>query len=128
MIGIPKHRREENANYRALARDKDCTLRVPGVCCFDPSTTVLCHSNKLSDGKGKGYKVSDFKGVWGCYTCHTWLDQGSASTDEKDAAFNSAMKRMEKELEKIVAYQMTKAKDREAAWWALERIRAVATQ
>jgi hypothetical protein len=35
------------------------------------------------------------------------------------------MKRMEKELEKIVAYQMTKAKERDAAWWALERIRAI---
>lgn len=128
MIGIPKHKREENANYRALARDKDCTLRVPGVCCYDPATTVLCHSNKLSDGKGKGYKVSDWKAVFGCFTCHQWLDQSGASREDKEAAFNTAMKRMEKELEKIVAYQMTKAKERDAAWWALERIRAVATQ
>jgi hypothetical protein len=123
MIGIPKHKREENANYRALARDKDCTLRVPGVCCFDPATTVLAHSNWHD--KGGARKASDFYGVWSCYTCHSWLDSGKASQDQKKGAFNTAMKRMEKELEKIVAYQMTKAKERDAAWWALERIRAI---
>lgn len=121
MIGIPKTRREENPHYRAMARDQDCQLRVPGACTFDRSTVVLAHSNWHD--KGGARKASDFWGVWACYGCHAWLDQGKALEAQKKAAFAAGLKRMEKELEQIVAYQMTKPKDRDAAWWALERIR-----
>lgn len=124
LFALPKTQREENPHYRAMARDKDCQLRVPRVCCFDRSTTVLAHSNWHD--KGGARKASDFWGVWGCFTCHSWLDSGKASGEEKRAAFDAALARMEKELEKIVAYQMGDPKDRDAAWWALERIRAVA--
>ena len=126
MIGIPKTKREESAHYRAMARDQDCMLNAPSVCTFDRSTVVLAHSNWHD--KGGARKASDFYGVWACYGCHSWLDQGKGTQEQKQGAFAAGLKRMERALEKIVANQMGKAKDRDAAWWALERIRAVGAQ
>jgi hypothetical protein len=71
----------------ADARDRPCLLRVPHVCSNDPATTVACHSNQLSHGKGMGIKAHDFMTVWGCAMCHQWLDRSAASSVEKDAAF-----------------------------------------
>ena len=31
-----------------IARDRECQIRVPGWCSFDPATVVLCHY-RLSD-------------------------------------------------------------------------------
>ena len=53
---------------------KDGTLRSPGVCNGDPGTTVLCHSNRLSDGKGTGLKAPDTAACFGCSACHDVLD------------------------------------------------------
>jgi hypothetical protein len=105
-----------------MARDKECQLIVPGVCSFDRSTVVLAHSNWHD--KGAHRKASDFWGVWGCYACHTWLDQGAALKAQKQFAFDRGLIRMASELEKIVADDGQKARDREAAAWALERIKA----
>lgn len=59
---------------RRAARGQDCTLRLPGVCNFDPDTTVLCHSNYLADGKGMGLKAPDTAAAFGCAACHDVLD------------------------------------------------------
>ncbi|MCY0910866.1 nuclease domain-containing protein [Massilia antarctica] len=59
---------------RRAARSQDCTLRIPGVCNFDPATTVLCHSNYLADGKGMGLKAPDTAAAFGCAACHDVLD------------------------------------------------------
>lgn len=59
---------------RKAARGQDCTLRISGVCNFDPDTTVLCHSNMLSDGKGMGLKAPDTEACFGCSACHDLLD------------------------------------------------------
>lgn len=59
---------------RKAARGQDCTLRIPGVCNFDPDTTVLCHSNNLADGKGMGLKAPDTEACFGCSACHDVLD------------------------------------------------------
>ena len=45
-----------------------------GVCNRDPATTVLCHSNRLADGKGMGLKAPDEKACFGCSDCHDVLD------------------------------------------------------
>lgn len=58
---------------RRAARGKDCTLRL-AVCNFDPDTTVLCHSNFLSDGKGMGLKAPDTAAAFCCSACHDVLD------------------------------------------------------
>jgi len=47
---------------RNSARGKQCEVRIPGVCSFDPSTVVLAHMN----GGGVGYKVIDIHGAYCC--------------------------------------------------------------
>lgn len=55
---------------RASARDEECTIRLPGVCSYDPAKTVLCHEN----GAGGGMKSPDECGAYGCHDCHMVLD------------------------------------------------------
>jgi len=122
---FPKQPREESAAYRDLADGQDCTMLVPGVCCHDPATTVLAHSNRLSDNKGKSMKSHDHLGVWACHTCHSWLDQGgSASKAEKESAFDRAQRRMLAALRRIYDNPLLKPRTREAARWGLERLAA----
>lgn len=121
LAAIPKTHREENAHFRAMARDKDCQLLIPGVCSFDRSTVVLAHSNWHD--KGAARKASDHWGVWACYSCHTWLDQGKALEAQKKVAFSIGLKRMQVELQKIADDPSQKQRDRDAALWALERLR-----
>ena len=69
-----KSRGPKMTPIRKAARGQDCTLRIPGVCNFDPDTTVLCHSNNLADGKGMGLKAPDTEACFGCSACHDVLD------------------------------------------------------
>jgi hypothetical protein len=59
---------------RKAARGQDCTIQIPGVCNFDPATTVLCHDNRLAAGKGMGLKAPDTAAAFGCSSCHDCLD------------------------------------------------------
>lgn len=57
---------------RDSARGQDCTLRIIGVCNFNPETTVLAH---LPCGhKGMGMKSPDNMAVFACSDCHDRLD------------------------------------------------------
>ncbi|MGZ8258591.1 MAG: nuclease domain-containing protein [Methylotenera sp.] len=58
----------------ASARNEACTVRLPGVCSFDPATTVFAHINGIRFGKGTAIK-SKF-GAYACYQCHSILDSG----------------------------------------------------
>lgn len=69
-----KSRGPKMTPIRKAARGQDCTLRIPGVCNFDPDTTVLCHSNNLADGKGMGLKAPDTEACFGCSACHDVMD------------------------------------------------------
>lgn len=60
---------------RKAARGQDCTLRIPGVCNYNPETTVLCHSPYLSSGRGMGLKAPDEDACFGCSACHDRLDR-----------------------------------------------------
>ena len=124
LVAIPKTQREENPHFRSMARDKPCLLRVPGVCSFDRSTVVLAHSNWHD--KAAARKASDYWGVWACYNCHSWLDQGSAPVELKQETFAFGLRFMQIELEKIAADPAQKPRDRDAAQWALERLRKAA--
>ncbi len=53
------------------ARGEQCTLRIGGVCNFDPSTTVFAHMN----GAGWATKHHDIHGCYACSNCHDWFDQ-----------------------------------------------------
>ena len=57
-------------NLRREAKNRDCQIRIPGVCNGDNATTVLCH---LSGG-GMGRKQDDLFGAWGCSACHDTVD------------------------------------------------------
>ena len=59
---------------RKAARGQECTLQIFDVCNCNPETTVLCHDNRLSSGKGMGLKAPDSEAVFGCSSCHDVLD------------------------------------------------------
>ena len=58
---------------RKAAKGQECTLKFD-CCNHDTSTTVLCHSNRLEDGKGIGLKAPDTCAAFGCSACHDQLD------------------------------------------------------
>jgi Putative nuclease YbcO len=59
---------------RKSAKGEDCTLRVPGVCNFNPDTTVLCHAPY--PGRG-GTRSADHFAAYGCSDCHDYMDMRS---------------------------------------------------
>jgi hypothetical protein len=69
-----KSTRPKMTPIRKAARGEDCTVMIAGVCNRDPATTVLCHSNRLADGKGMGLKAPDTEACFGCSACHDVLD------------------------------------------------------
>ena len=82
---------------RRAARGEECTLRFDGVCQRGTDTTVLCHSNRLADGKGMGIKAPDSCAAFGCYACHSVLDGHAPrpvwlTLADMDAAFDRAVK------------------------------------
>ena len=60
-------------NLRDFARGKDCQLRQPGVCNFDPETTGLAHVRR-GGVAGVGQKPPDLCGIHSCSRCHDALD------------------------------------------------------
>jgi Protein of unknown function (DUF1364) len=46
---------------------------VPGICSFNPETTVLAHY-RLSGLCGTGIKPLDLIGAWCCSDCHDAID------------------------------------------------------
>lgn len=117
---------DRNPHLLTMARGRLCTLVVPAVCNYDPNTTVAAHSNQQRHGKGMGIKASDAYVVYACAACHSWLDQGRAPKDEKNAAFDLALFRMVRIYQKLVAMPASimknAEKDKAAAQWALDRI------
>lgn len=58
---------------RKLARGMDCQVRLPGICNFNPETTVLAHY-RLAGTCGTGMKPPDLLGAWTCSACHDAVD------------------------------------------------------
>jgi hypothetical protein len=59
-----------NKKLRLSARWQDCMIRLPGICNFDNSTTVLAHLN----GGGMGMKKHDMFASFACCACHEKVD------------------------------------------------------
>lgn len=57
----------------ASARNQPCQIRIPGVCCGDPATTVACHY-RLAGLAGISKKPDDLFIAWGCANCHDAVD------------------------------------------------------
>jgi len=88
---------------RRSARGEACTMLIPGICNGDPSTTVLCHSNRLADGKGMGLKAPDTEACYGCSACHDVLDgrrplPSWLTREVLDKAFDRARAHTQKKL------------------------------
>lgn len=52
------------------AKGQDCQVRIPGVCNFNPETTVLAHR----PGGPMGGKNPDYQGAFCCSSCHDAVD------------------------------------------------------
>jgi hypothetical protein len=83
------------------ARGEDCTVRLPGICCFNPETTVFAHLNGVRFGHGVGKKTR-----WGCYACHSChleLDRRTTLLDKdvvKMAHYEAVIETLDKLVEK----------------------------
>lgn len=96
------------AALRSFARDQPCSVRLPGVCSFDPATTVLAHIKRTGHGK-MGGKGADLFGVHACNKCHDVID-GRAPCDLEpdtlrayilDALIETQQRLLEAELVKV---------------------------
>ncbi len=56
-----------------LARGRECTVRIPGVCNHDPDTVVLAHI-RMVDISGFGIKANSLFGAYSCHACHMVAD------------------------------------------------------
>ena len=94
------------SKLRESARGADCQVRIPGVCNFNPETTVLAHIA----GGGMGMKQHDLFAAFACSACHDAVDHrgrdGGHSRDElawmhSDGVFRTQQIWLEKGLIKI---------------------------
>jgi hypothetical protein len=68
---------------RREARGQECQIRLPGICNFDPATTVLAHY-RLIGLSGMGYKADDEIAAYACSACHDAVDRRSHMDLERD--------------------------------------------
>ncbi len=64
--------RIESQKLRDSAQGESCTFTIPGVCCGDPETVVLCHLP--DDSHGISRKSDDICAAYGCVACHDAID------------------------------------------------------
>ena len=70
-------------NLREQARGRACTVRIPGICNFNPDTSVLAHY-RMSDTCGNGIKPHDMQGAIACSCCHDVIDGRIKSDIDRD--------------------------------------------
>ncbi len=58
------------SKFTRSAKGRECQVRIPTVCNFNPETTVLAHLN----GGGMGMKHDDIHGAFCCSDCHDVVD------------------------------------------------------
>lgn len=61
-------------DLRSAARGRECQVRLPGVCNFNPETSVLAHP-RLAGLTGTGMKAPDVMGAIACSACHDEIDR-----------------------------------------------------
>lgn len=70
-------------DLRKLARGRDCTVRLPGVCNGNPETTVLAHF-RMAGISGIGMKSPDLAAAWACSACHDAIDRRAHTDLDRD--------------------------------------------
>lgn len=121
----PKTVALRNPAILEMARGRPCLLQAPYTMSHDPATTVGCHGNGHQFGKGDRRKADDCYVVWGCFECHSWLDQGSASQHEKLRVFHLGMFRQMLAWEQVAASEHESQRFKRAAEWALDNLQAL---
>ena len=71
------------SKIRESARGEECQVRLPGICNFNPETTVWAHANGSAAGKGIGMKSPDILGSYACSACHDAVD-GRTTIDRRE--------------------------------------------
>jgi hypothetical protein len=61
----------KSKKLRNSARGQDCLVRIPGICNFNPETTILAH---VGSGAGMGQKTDDIEATFCCSSCHETID------------------------------------------------------
>ena len=61
----------KSKKLRNSARGQDCQVRIPGICNFNPETTVLAH---VGSNSGMGMKPDDTEAAFCCSACHDAID------------------------------------------------------
>lgn len=69
---IAKETSIRSSRIRNAARGQRCTIRLPGICSYDDTTTVFCHFSYATSGMGM--KPSEMSGAFGCSKCHSVVD------------------------------------------------------
>lgn len=124
LVAMPKTVALRNPAIMDMARGRPCLLQAPYTMSHDPATTVACHGNSHQFGKAGARKANDQYTVWGCFECHSWLDQGSASQEEKLRVFHLGMFRQMLAWEQLAVSESELPKFRRAAEWALAQLEA----
>jgi hypothetical protein len=70
-------------NLRDYARGRECTIRLEGICNFDPATTVLAHY-RIIGVSGGNLKSPDLIGAHACSACHDAVDRRSHMDLDRD--------------------------------------------
>lgn len=71
-------------NLRDYARGQECQIRIPGICCGDNDTVVLCHV-RMAGITGMSQKSDDLLGAHGCVTCHDEVDRRTRLLSEDES-------------------------------------------
>ena len=72
-------------NIRKSARGQDCTVNIPGVCCYVPETTVYAHATVLPPTGIMGGKQNDvLGGYYACHSCHDKMDGRTFDAPSKE--------------------------------------------
>ena len=82
-----------NRKLLDLAHEAPCMLKIEGVCQDGVHPSVPAHSNSLRHGRGVGHKSADIFVVASCIACHSWLDTGGATRQDKQQRFMEGLER-----------------------------------
>lgn len=66
------------------ARGRECQVRIPGICNFNPETTVSAHY-RFAGTCGTAIKPDDAQAAWACSACHDEIDRRTRFIDANDA-------------------------------------------
>ena len=86
---------------RNAAKGQDCTLRIPGVCNWDVTTTVPAHTGKHGSAK----RNHDEDIIFACFDCHDAIDYRTKVFLSDDEDFQDTLRKDRK-------FFIKRAKDR----------------